>query len=252
MHINANSCVDGCGYDPVVGEADAALVADVRAALRAEADPERAVATRRYMKSVMPYLGVRLPTVRLLTRAAERAHPLTTRPAMIATVRLLWQGADYREERYAATELLNTASARRLRSMDLLPLYCELIVDGAWWDHVDAVSQLVGELLAAFPAETNPVLRAWSRDSDMWLRRSAIIAQVGAKTDTDLDLLADVIEPNLADREFFIRKAIGWALRDYAWTDPEWVRSYVAAHEARLSALSRREAVKNIRDGAHR
>jgi 3-methyladenine DNA glycosylase AlkD len=83
-------------------------------------------------------------------------------------------------------------------------------------------------------------------DANMWLRRAAIISQLGARQATDVDLLADVIEPNLADREFFIRKAIGWALRDYAWTNPEWVRGYVRAHETQLSPLARREALKNI------
>jgi 3-methyladenine DNA glycosylase AlkD len=161
-------------------------------------------------------------------------------------VRRLWDDAEYREERYAATELLNTASARRLRSMELLPLYRELIVSGAWWDHVDEVAHRVADLRAQFPAEMDPVLRNWGTDGDLWLRRAAIISQLGAKRATDVDLLTDVIEPNLAERDFFIRKAIGWALRDYAWTNPEWVRSYVTAHETQLSPLSRREALKNI------
>ena len=170
---------------------------------------------------------------------------------LVATVRRLWDDAEYREERYAATELLNTASAQRLRSMELLPLYRELIVRGAWWDHVDQVAHRVADLRADFPAEMDPVLREWSNDGDMWLRRAAIISQLGARQATDVDLLTGVIQPNLADREFFIRKAIGWALRDYAWTNPEWARGYVTEHETQLSPLSRREAMRNIRDGAH-
>ena len=80
----------------------------------------------------------------------------------------------------------------------------------------------------------------------MWLRRSAIICQLGAKADTDTALLATCIEANLGDREFFVRKAIGWALRQYAWTDPGWVHAFVAEHHDALSPLSRREALKNI------
>ena len=198
------------------------------------------------MKSAMPFLGVRLPIVRGLVRTAEHARPLRSQTVLVATVRELWSSAEYREERYAATELLNTTSARRLRSMELLPLYRELIVSGAWWDHVDELAHRVAELRANFPAQMDPVLRDWSTAADMWLRRTAIISQLRAKQATDLDLLTDVIEPNLADREFFIRKAIGWALRDYAWTDPEWVRGYVTAHETQLSPLSRHEALKNI------
>jgi 3-methyladenine DNA glycosylase AlkD len=84
----------------------------------------------------------------------------------------------------------------------------------------------------------------WSVDEDMWKRRASIIAQVKRRGDTDFALLADCIEPNRGDREFFIRKAIGWALRAYAWTDPATVVAYCETHE--LSGLSRREALKNV------
>jgi 3-methyladenine DNA glycosylase AlkD len=90
------------------------------------------------------------------------------------------------------------------------------------------------------------LLRQWARGADMWLRRSAIICQLPAKEATDLALLYDCIEPSLGSREFFLRKAIGWALRQYARSDAAEVRRYVAANEARLSPLSRREALKHI------
>jgi len=86
----------------------------------------------------------------------------------------------------------------------------------------------------------------WSRDPDRWLRRTSIICQLGAKKSTDLDLLYACIEANLDDPDFFLRKAIGWALRQYAWTDPDEVRRYVAARTDRLSPLSRREALRNV------
>ncbi|OMQ14038.1 DNA alkylation repair protein, partial [Modestobacter sp. VKM Ac-2676] len=89
-----------------------------------------------------------------------------------------------------------------------------------------------------------PVLRGWARDPDRWLRRSAVIAQLGAKARTDTALLAEVIEVNAGDPEFFVRKAIGWALRDHAKTDPAWVRRFLAEHE--LGPLSRREAAKHL------
>ena len=88
---------------------------------------------------------------------------------------------------------------------------------------------------------------AWSTDADLWKRRSAILCQIRAKDKTDLELLYACIEPSLDSKDFFLRKAIGWALRQYAWTDPEEVRRYVAGHADRLSGLSRREALKNIR-----
>ena len=92
-------------------------------------------------------------------------------------------------------------------------------------------------------------LLAWSRTPDLWLRRTAIICQVKTKAATDLELLYACIEPNLGERDFFIRKAIGWALRAYAWTDPDEVAGYVRANERRLSALSRREALRNLGGG---
>lgn len=89
-------------------------------------------------------------------------------------------------------------------------------------------------------------MRDWSTDANLWKRRVSIICQLSFKRDTDLKLLYANIEPNLPDRDFFIRKAIGWALRQYAWTDPKEVARYVREHEAQLSGLSRREALKNI------
>jgi 3-methyladenine DNA glycosylase AlkD len=143
------------------------------------------------------------------------------------------------------------ASDRRYRtersSMDALPLFEELIVTGAWWDLVDSVAtHLVAGLLAEPPAPMTATLLAWSRSCDRWLRRSAIICQVQAKAATDLELLYACLEPNLGDRDVFIRKAIGWALRAYAWTDPDEVARYVHANHARLSGLSRREALRNL------
>lgn len=178
------------------------------------------------------------------TRHLEREYPIESLDALIDTVRQLWRPARYREERYAASALTDTSRTRAMRDMALLPLYREMITTGAWWDHVDDVAHRIADLLRQFPAEMRPALLAWSTADDMWLRRSAIISQLGAKADTDTVLLSAVLEPNLADPEFSVRKAIGWALRDYAWTNPAWVRAYAAARP--LSALSRREALKNI------
>ncbi len=121
-----------------------------------------------------------------------------------------------------------------------------MIVTGAWWDHVDGISERIGALLLAHRPVLEPVIREWSTDPDRWLRRSSIISQLALKERTDVALLTDVIAANLADREFFIRKAIGWALRQYARTDPDWVRAFVADHQDALSPLSRREAMKHL------
>jgi 3-methyladenine DNA glycosylase AlkD len=232
------------GSGPYAAAVDADLIARIRADLRAAADPARAPRMQAYMKSAMPYLGVPVPDVRRLTRTAAAERPFADRAELETTVRSLWDGASHREERYAATALCDTRSARALRDPKLLPLYRDLIVDGAWWDHVDELAHRVGELLAGWPAVIGPQLRAWSAAPDRWLRRVSIICQLGRKTDTDRDLLATAIIANAGDSDFFIRKAIGWALREYARSDADWVRGFVASHE--LSPLSRRAALKHL------
>lgn len=120
---------------------------------------------------------------------------------------------------------------------------------GAWWDLVDQVSHCVGAVLLADHAAALPVIRGWLDHPDRWLRRASIICQLGLRDRTDLRLLADAIATNLAPapgaEDFFIRKAIGWALREYGKTDPAYVVAFVAA-EPRLSPLSRREALRRI------
>jgi 3-methyladenine DNA glycosylase AlkD len=220
-----------------------AWVSAVRSALRAGGDPERGRGMQAYLKSAEPCLGVRLPEVRRLVAEAARQHPLASVAEVGAAAESLWRGATHREERYAAIAVTGLPVAHA--ALDLLPLYEEMITTGAWWDLVDGVAPRIRDLLLTHPAQLRPVLRDWARSEDRWLRRSAVIAQLGAKERTDRALLAEVIEVNAADREFFVRKAIGWALRDLAKTDPDWVRQFLAEHE--LSPLSRREAAKHLR-----
>lgn len=203
------------------------------------------------MKSELPYSGVPAQPLRKILREVVPAHPLPDRATWEATVRRLWDEAGYREEWYAALAVAGHRLYREHQDADTLHLYRDLVVDGAWWDVVDDIaSHLVGGILAADPHRVTPVMRAWSVDDDLWVRRTAILCQLGRKADTDTDLLRYAIEHNLEDslhgRQFFLRKAVGWALRQYAWTDPAWVRSFVAEHATTMSGLSRREALKNI------
>ncbi|MGY1855383.1 DNA alkylation repair protein [Modestobacter sp. SYSU DS0290] len=220
----------------------AALVAAVRGALPAAGDPERGRSLQAYLKTSEPCLGVRLPEVRRIVRAAAEAHPPGSAADVGAAAELLWRGAANREERHAAIALTGVPPARA--ALELLPRYEEMITTGAWWDLVDGVQPRVRDLLLAHPETLRPVLRGWARHPDRWLRRSAVIAQLGAKERTDTALLTEVIEANAADPEFFVRKAIGWALREHAKTDPAWVRRFLATHE--LSPLSRREAARHL------
>ena len=199
-----------------------------------------------YMKSEMPYRGITAPDMRAISKRVFAEHPISSCEEWQSAVLELWREARFREERYAAIELLAQRRHRDCRTPDVLPIYEEMITTGAWWDYVDEVSQHVGNLLRSHPELMKPVMRAWSTDKSLWKRRVSIICQISFKKETDLELLYSNIEPNLAERNFFIRKAIGWALRAYAWTDPAEVQRYVAQNEARLSGLSRREALKNV------
>ncbi len=223
------------------------LATTLRSALERVAEPERAAPMQAYAKSSMPCLGVSAVPLRKVCREVFATLQAPTATAWRRTVLGLWRGARFREERYGAIELTGVRRFDRFQDMAALPMYEEMIVAGAWWDLVDGIaSHRLGTLLRRFPREMRREMLAWSRSDDLWKRRSAIICQLTFKKDTDLDLLYAVIEPALSSREFFLRKAIGWALRQHAWTDPKEVLRYVREHEERLSPLSRREALKNV------
>ena len=227
--------------------ATTALGATLRRELEAVADPTRAPAMQAYMKSSMPYLGVVAPLVRAACRRAFAGHPLPSAAAWQRAVLGLWRNAGFREERYAAIALSGDRRARAFQTPAALRMYEEMIVSGAWWDYVDELAtHRVGPLLRTYPGPMARTMRAWSRSPDLWKRRSAILCQNSFKDATDLDLLYACIGPSLASSEFFLQKAIGWALRQYAWTDPHAVVRWVRAHADRLSPLSRREALKNV------
>lgn len=222
------------------------LVSAVRAELRALADPDRAAEMRAYMKSAMPFYGVPGSMRKPIVRRVFAAYPLASRSGWLATVRTLWRDATYREERYMALELAGHRPYLAWHGPDLLPDYMELIVTGAWWDFVDEIAiRHIGPILAAHRDVVTPIMREWSTDEDRWKRRTSVICQIKAKADTDRALLADCVVANQDDRDFFLRKGIGWALRELAKTDPVWVRGFVAGHP-RLSPLSVREALKHL------
>jgi 3-methyladenine DNA glycosylase AlkD len=230
----------------------AALLARLRAALAAAGNPERAAGARAYMKSAMPYHGVSATPQRAIFRDVFAEPAFTSAEQWRETVLHLWRNAEYREERYAALWLAGDRRAAKFQEMDALPMYEELIVAGAWWDYVDDVAtHRLPVLLQRHPAEMKRAMRAWSVDENRWKRRASILCQLPLKGETDLELLHDCIAPSLGSREFFLRKAIGWALRQYARTDAAWVERYVREHSAELSPLSKREALKaRLRSGA--
>jgi 3-methyladenine DNA glycosylase AlkD len=226
---------------------DSPLLMRTRRELRRIADPKKAPWMQAYMKSAMPYHGVSAPLLRACCKQLFRDTEFSTRETWRARVLELWRGARYREERYVAIALTGDKRAFAFQTPRVIPLYEEIIVDGAWWDYVDDVaSHRVGPILRDYPRAMRKKMLAWSTSGDMWKRRTSIICQLGFKRQTDLDLLYACIEPSLDSKEFFLRKAIGWALRQHAWTDPTEIKGYVRRNKDRLSPLSIREALKNV------
>lgn len=226
-----------------------ALQEAVRASLSAQADATRAEGMRAYMKSAMPCYGVATTPLRKTCKELFASHPLADKDTWRCAVLTIWREAVFREERYVAIELSGARVYKTHQATDLLPMYEEMIVTGAWWDFVDVIAiHRLGPLLLVSPEPMKKAMLEWSRSADLWKRRTSVICQVAAKQKTDLDLLHRAIEANMADKDFFLRKAIGWALRSYAYIDASFVAGYVRDNHARLSPLSRREALKNIGD----
>lgn len=225
-----------------------ALVADIRTAFASRSN--RAVATQQqaYMKSSLPYYGLKTADSREALKPLFVLHTLKSAEEWELAIRTLWDNVTHREEWYAAIGISRYGRYRDYRtSLDALPLYEHMIRTGAWWDVCDSIAQhLVGDVLMAHRDEATAVMRAWSTDEHLWIRRCSILSQGTHKDKTDASLLRDCILPSIDDTDFFSRKAIGWALRDYSRINPDWVVAFVTEFEDRLSGLSKREALKHI------
>ncbi len=223
----------------------AALCRALREELRQNANSEKAPGMQAYMKSEMPYLGVQTPALKAVCRKVFAAQPIKAQKCWLDTILTIWRNADYREERYAAIRLGEQPAYEDFRTLEALPCFEEMIVDGAWWDYVDAIApRLVGGLLTRYPKEMKGMMLEWAHSPDIWKRRTSIICQLKFKDATDVELLRACIEPSMEHPEFFLRKAIGWALREYAKTDSDEVVTFITENAHRLSTLSKREALR--------
>ena len=222
---------------PETAELARRLFADLRAA----ADGERAAQMAAYMRDQFRYLGVQTPARRKISRpflnAAKKERLLDW-----DFVDACWQ-AEEREFQYVAADYLR--KVRHLLNVADLPRIRGLAVTKPWWDTVDSLDATVGSVVAQ-SSEGRELILKWARDENMWVRRLAIDHQLQRKESTDVELLSSIIEANLGSGEFFIDKAVGWALRDYSKTDPEWVRAFIAEHRQGMAALAVREASKYL------
>ncbi|MFI1975402.1 DNA alkylation repair protein [Streptomyces wedmorensis] len=209
----------------------------------AAGNPFRAQEMVAYMKGVAPFLGVRTPERRALSRTVLDGTP---RPDErdCAAIALRCFALPEREYHYFAVDYLRRHVKRC--SSGFLPVARRLVTTVSWWDTVDHLAaHVVGGLVAA-DSSLAARMDEWIEDDDLWVARTALLHQLRFKDATDVDRLFSYCLRRAADTDFFLRKAIGWSLREYGKTAPAEVRAFVAAHDARLSPLSVREALKNL------
>jgi 3-methyladenine DNA glycosylase AlkD len=222
------------------------LVAWVRARLEAEADPEKSGKMRAYLKTTQPMFGASRPAQKPVWREMKKRFFPEDRDAWEAAVKALWSEPE-REFRYAAIEYAKGFKRRRFLDLGAVPLIETLVREGAWWDLVDDIAvNLAGEVVLRHREEMRPVMERWITDENEWVRRTALLAQLKHKGDTDTAQLFDFCRRCAHEKSFWIRKAIGWTLRQHSRTDPDSVRGFLEAHGDVLSGLSRREASKYV------
>ena len=208
--------------------------------LKAVASPDDAVAMKAYMKNKFEFLGVKTPARRKHAKAFFKQQ--TNSVIDWNFINEAWNNP-YRELQYAALDYFE--SRKKLLTPSDLPHLKKLAQTKSWWDTIDFLDHLVGSIIAQFP-EIKEIILAWSCDEDIWLRRLAIDHQLLRKEETDTELLEKILVNNLVQSEFFINKAIGWALRDYSKTNPDWVRDFIERHQTEMAALSIREGSKYL------
>lgn len=219
---------------------------DVSAELLGRSDPATAAEMAAYMRDRFDFLGVRSPERRQVARPLIRAAKAASPDELVDVATAAWL-EEPRELQYVGVDVLR-AGADRLRADDLTVVR-KLITTKSWWDTVDLLAAwVVGPIVTNHP-QHGATMDRWIDDANLWLVRAALLHQLGYKEHTDADRLFAYAARRAEHRDFFVRKAIGWALRQYARHDPDAVRSFAAANEHRLSDLTRREALKHIGSG---
>ena len=209
--------------------------------LRAHANPETAVGMAAYQRNQFSFLGIKTPVRRELTKPIIKA---AKQSGVIDwdLVETAWE-QDACEYQYVALDMLK--AQMDLLVPDDLARFQSLAMRKSWWDTVDNMAHEVGHIVVTYP-ETKATMLVWSQHDDFWVRRLAILHQLFLKDQTDTSLMTAILTVNFGSSEFFINKAIGWALRQYSKTNPDWVRDFIALHEDEMSSLSVREGSKYV------
>ena len=207
---------------------------------RDHADTEIASAQKAYMKNLFEFYGIKTPVRREIQKPFLDKTLLPPKEKLETFTKTLW-GKPHREFQYLAQELVQRYV--RLFEKEDISLFEFMITHKSWWDTVDFIaSKLVGEYFKIHPEQRNLHIEKWIASGNLWLQRTAILFQLGYKSNVDTELLANIINALLGSQEFFINKAVGWMLRQYSKTDPEWVMDF--CNRTPLDKLSRREALR--------
>ena len=212
-------------------------------AFQEKSNPENAAAMAKYMRNLFPFFGIKTEERRIIFKDIwkQNRNEIAENPRKIA---LKLYSKPQRELQYCAIEILIKQLKGNYKKDDI-QLIEKLIITNSWWDSVDTIAKsILGQYLLEYPSETKNVIERFSNSDNMWLNRSALLFQLGYKQKTNFDLLKSECEKHKNSNEFFIQKAIGWALREYGKTNPEAVRNFVS--NTNLKPLSTKEAIKNI------
>ncbi len=207
---------------------------------KAAHNPKRAEMAKHYLKGQFEFIGLDAKTLRSLIAdfIKEFHYPDTEKLGEVALH--LWRMPE-REFQHAAIEIIRKKT-KQFRKQDIAWVE-ELIIRKSWWDTVDAIAiHICGDFFKLFPEQIIPITNRWIDSDNIWLNRSALLFQLKYKVNTDTKLLSSYIEKQAGHKDFFVRKAIGWILREYSKTNKKWVAEFVASHQ--LSSLSRKEATK--------
>ena len=215
----------------------------VRAALRPLRNAERAAGMRAYMRNQFEYLGVSMPDHRAAVAPLLKRFSPAGPEELHMAAEGFWRMRK-REYQYVATGLLGRYQA--ILSFDDLPWVLGLVQSKSWWDTVDALVKPIGPVVRRAGAKGKRAMDAAVRHGNFWVRRIAMLHQLGLRDEVDTARLFRYAELLATEKEFFIRKAIGWALRDYAWHDWRAVEKFLKTTQIELSGLTVREASKNF------
>jgi 3-methyladenine DNA glycosylase AlkD len=219
------------------------MTAEIIKELETLGNSKKAAGMQAYMKTTQPFYGVQAGPRRKSFKAIAKSYKKLTREEYEQIIFELWNGS-HRETMYQALEVAE--HYKKYRDLQSWPIYDRLVQTATHWDTLDwIVGKLVSPLVLQH-REMEKELIKWSQSDNFWVRRASLLAHLHHKEDTHAELLAKTILALAHEEEFFIRKAIGWILRDYSYANPEWVTAFVDAHREKLSNLSKREALKQV------